>query len=359
MTKRTEFPWSIRPYREGDENGIVELLNLAWKARFGKWHDLPYWHWKYKQNPAGHPIVWIAELEDKIIGHYGIVPVIMKVGNTYMTGSFSGDAATHTNYQGRGVFSSIVNRSYADAAEKGITITYGFANTTLPAIYKRYEQRGYICFIQSITKLLGSKTVRKQLKSQGQIGHERNTGPLRIEKINRFDQRIDTFWKTISNYFPIIVRRNQQYLNWRYTSNPEKEYLIYTAKKDDQILGYCVLDEMQSQKLRLGAIVDILASHDQPRTLEYLLATAVQILRERGVDAIFSMISEEHRYNAAFRKAGFVPHPRHRRALYAALNLNGSHLNELEVYTQALALSQNSFLKKKSNWHMMFGDGSF
>jgi len=79
------FSWNLRKYRNGDEQAIFELLNIA----YGKWHSLEYWKWKYKKNPAGSPIIWLAEHNNKIISHYGIIPIRMKVGNTYMTGSFS------------------------------------------------------------------------------------------------------------------------------------------------------------------------------------------------------------------------------------------------------------------------------
>lgn len=360
-TARANPSWNVRRYREGDENGIVDLLNLAWKTRFGKWHSLEYWHWKYKQNPAGPPIIWLAEENNQIIGHYGIIPVIMKIGNSYMTGSFSGDAATRPDHQGRGVFSSIVNKCSQDAAEKGFQITYGFANTNLGAIYKRYERRGHISFIKSVVKLLNSRPGPRKLKKRmisTNISNAIVPGPLKIERVDRFDQRIDELWDVLSRNFAIIVKRNEQYLNWRYAENPEKKYLIYQAEKDGDILGYCVLDEIQSQNQKLGAIVDILGFQDRFKTLERLLETAVQVLKLRGVDAVFSTISEEHRYIATFQKVGFVVHPRNQRALYAAINLRGSYLDERDIYSQALVLSQNSFFTEKDKWFMIFGDGA-
>ncbi len=135
---KTDFSWNLRKYREGDELSIVDLLNTV----FRKWRGLAYRKWWYKQNPAGSPIIWLAEHDNKIIG------------NTYLTGSFSCDAATHPEYQGKRVFSSVVNRCYQDAAENNIPLTYGLANINLGPPYKRYEWRGHISFITNMIKVL-------------------------------------------------------------------------------------------------------------------------------------------------------------------------------------------------------------
>lgn len=342
---------NFRKYQDGDESGIVELLNAAWKARYGRWHGLEYWQWKYKGNTAGSPVIWLAENNNKIVGHYSVIPMVMKVGNAYTTGSFSGDAATHPRYQGKGVFSTIVNKCYMDVAQNDIPVTYGFANPELGPIYKRYERMGHICFMTRMIRLMNEKPIpTKHVRKKPPIG-------LKIETIDRFDQRINGFWNGVSHNFTIIVRRDQEYLNWRYIDNPEKKYTIYTALKDDRILGYCVLTEIRRRDLSLGVIVDILGFQDGCNAVGCLVESALRSFTEHGVDAAVCSFSEKHPYEETFRRAGFIPHPRRRHALYAAINLRGSPIEEKVVYSQALTLSQNPFFKKKRNWFMAFGDG--
>lgn len=360
--------WNLRKYMDGDAAGIVELLNIAWRPRYGKWHDLDYWRWKYMNNPAGPPVIWLAEDSNKkIIGHYSVIPMVMKVGNAYVRGSFSSDAATHPEYQGKGVFSSIVNRCYFDVAQNDIPITYRFANPNLGPTYKRYERLGHICFIVQMIKLLNSelpssKSRRSKLPSSADARRpneidESTSNRLEVERIDRFDQGIDRFWDEISNDFPIIVRRDHRYLNWRYVENPAKEYIIYTASRGRRIHGYCVLDELCRDNLKLGAIVDILGLQDRWNSVECLIQTALATFDEHNADAAFTTISEEHRYKALFARAGFVTYRRRHHALCASINLRGSAQDENKIFSQALVLSQNTFLKQKRNWFMMYGDG--
>jgi len=137
--------WSLREYREGDEYAIVEMLKRALSGWLNHPNAMEYWRWKYRRNPAGSSIVWLAEHNNRVIGHYGVIPVRMKLGNSYIKGSSSCDGATHPKYQGRGVFSSVATRCYLDVAEHNIPITFGCAKINFGPTYKRYEWRGHVC----------------------------------------------------------------------------------------------------------------------------------------------------------------------------------------------------------------------
>lgn len=365
------FSWILRRYHEGDEHAILDLLNTAFARKWRrKWGSLEYWRWKYTKNPAGSPIIWLAERDGKIIGHYGIIPMTMKVGNSYVVGSFACDAATHPDYQGQGIFSSIVNRSCLDAGENGIPITYGFANTILGPTYRRYEHTGHICLMKRMIKVLewepvlarymgNNFLVRSAAAGLGRMLRARPRRRLTIETIDRFDERTDALWEQTCRNFNIIVRRNRTYLNWRYADHPAKEYTIYVAVKGDSILGYCILAEEARHNLRFGLIADMLVFPDHGETVGCLIDRAVERFAERHVDAIICMISEQHPYAPLLRKAGFITYPRQITALYATINIPGFPIDQREVYSQALLLSQNQFLKQRSNWFMMHGDGDW
>lgn len=358
-----DFSWNIRKYQDGDEQAIVELLNMA----FGKWHGLEYWKWMYKKNPAGSPIVWLAEHDNKIISHFGLVPIRMKVGNTYMTACYGADGATHPDYQGKGVYTSVWARCNLDPAENGIPLRIIFPNRKL-GMYKR-ERKGQICLFGSMTKVLNWKSLlRWHTHNKGfpvnTSAHAIVRTPnsktehvdFEIEKVSAFDERVNVFWEEISKYFQIIVRRDKRYLNWRYTEHPENEYSIYLALERQKILGYCVLREMQEGNLSIGRIADIIGFEDHLNVVGHLIQKALTCFKEHNLDIAQSSISEKHPYKPIFRKAGFIPYPRPKFALGCAINLPGTIIEGEAAYSEALLLSQNPFLKKKSNWFMMLGD---
>ena len=354
--------WTARRYSVGDEPSIVDLLNTT----FGKWGGLEYWKWRYERNPAGSPIIWLAESNGKIVGHYGLTPRVMKIGNMYVRGSLAADAATHPDYRGRGVFSCLANKCLLDASARGITLTYGFANTRLAATYKRYEQIGHISFMTRLIKVLNWKSVLRTYLGKRptevaasdflSFGSSSNDN-LTIERIARFDGAIDRLWAAVAHRFTVVVRRDQTYLNWRYTNNPSEEYAIYAGIKDDRILGYCVLKTLQWKGFTIGAIVDILGDEDE--VIRSLICTGVDWLKDHGADLVLCSMCEAHPFRNMFRSTGFVAYPPLSRdtALYATINLQGESIDERSAYSQSLLLSQSPFLKSKGNWFMMSGDG--
>lgn len=195
----------------------------------------------------------------------------MKIGNMYVTASIACNAAVHPRYQEKGIFSSIVNGCYLDAAENDLPLTYGFANIRLGQTYKRYEWQGHICFMFPMIKVLNWKPIlnryaHSELLAGGAAymirrirrSHQPSTDEnVKIEKISRFDKRIDTFWEKISSHFEIIGKRDQKYLNWRYLDNPWNAYSVYLATTEKKVLGYYVLRIAQEGDVKTGIIADI------------------------------------------------------------------------------------------------------
>jgi len=363
--------WNIRRYRDGDKEAIVELLRIV----FGKGYTREYWNWKYRENPGGPSMVWLAEHDGKIVGHYGIIPVPMKLGNSYIKGSFSTDAATHPLYRGQGVFSALVNRAYLDVAGSQVPLTYGLPRVEMGPIYKRYEWAGHICFMRYMVKILNwnaalGRYIDNELVTgtiSSVLGKMRRPmsppdGSVEIEEISRFDGRIDRFWADASRCFTVIVRRDQTRLNWRYADHPQDKYTIYTAVKGDRILGYCVLKigpgkgRGKQENLRVGFIVDIIGIGQD--IVGCLVRWAANWFEKHNVDVVACMMSEGHPYPRAFRSAGFVTYPCRNVALKATVNLPGTSIDERQTYSQALVLSQNYFLRDKRNWFVISGDGA-
>ncbi|MFQ6077489.1 MAG: GNAT family N-acetyltransferase, partial [Candidatus Bathyarchaeia archaeon] len=96
-----------RPYQEGDEKGIVELLNLVWDG----WphldldcSPLEHWRWKYKANPIKKRFIMVAESDGRIIGCHHSIPVHIKVGDETLFCTTGADLAVHPGYRGLVVY---------------------------------------------------------------------------------------------------------------------------------------------------------------------------------------------------------------------------------------------------------------
>ncbi|MCI0850086.1 MAG: GNAT family N-acetyltransferase, partial [Chloroflexi bacterium] len=97
---------SARPYREGDEPGILAVLTAA----FGRWpaaeievDPLEHLRWKLSNHLGlpGHHIV--AEADGRIVGTQATLIQPIKVNGRVLLASQGFDVAVHPQYQRQGV----------------------------------------------------------------------------------------------------------------------------------------------------------------------------------------------------------------------------------------------------------------
>lgn len=358
---------NMREYKEGDEQAIVNLLDIvfgAWSSKGG----LNYWKWLYKDNPAGRPIIRIAEYDKKVVGHYAIFPVRMKVREGCILGSQSVDTAVHPEYRGRGIFKTLASKVYAEAGKSGIPLTYGFTDIKMPA-YKGFTKKlgwKHICLMTLMTNILNpEKTLKKYFtrnrlllslgklflntlkffKSMFKIFETHSQiEDLKIHEVRRFDERINALWTKLSKMYDLIVIRDKTYLNWRYVDKPDK-YILYIAERKDKILGYAVLKETINGNFKKGFMVDIMAPANHDEVIAALIAKAMEHFKERNVDLVECQLIKSHPYCKILKKAGFL-----------ALRSTSAFI--IHIKSQQIGLTDLLSLDIKK-WFITYGDGDY
>jgi len=307
--------WSVRVHKEGDELGILQLMKLSGIERTRE-----DWFWEFKSNPFGH-LIGVAEHEGQILGHMALIPTYMKIGKKAIVGSQAVDLVVLPEFRRQGMFLAIGKMLTKEAGKKGIDIVYAFPGMhapshsgflkygwfdvcKVPLLIKPINMNKMVNFLDKY-KRLGflnkSKISRNVVKSILQIiltiisffsgifnrieGND-NLRNVEIHSIKSFDDRIDDFWKKVSRYYPIIVIRNKKYLNWRYFEKPNVDYTVLLAEKNEKILGYIVLRSRKEKNLKLGYIVDVLASSNNEYVIQCLILKAIEHFREENVDSI-------------------------------------------------------------------------
>ena len=159
--------WSIREYREGDEKQIRELRGLT----FHDSRDDRWFQWMYKNNPAGPAVIWLAEINRKIIGHNGQLPLRIKFGNKTNIGALGFDFMTHPDYQRQGILTKIRAKVYQSAVENDIKLTFGSA---LPRIFPVYTKLHsfFVCEPPMLVKIISmGKVLKRRFKIPAFIGN--------------------------------------------------------------------------------------------------------------------------------------------------------------------------------------------
>ena len=368
----------FRRYRDGDEFSIVRLLSVIWPG-VDKWRDTRFWRWRYKENPFGHSLIWLAEHENELVGHRGVVPTRLKAGYVEVLAGQVTDVGVHPKYRRQGIHTRLSQACTVDSGLHGFKLSFGLYFTTRLRSYSKYEKIGRICFMTPLIKPLNVKGLLKKVLRLRQVSkpakqsfsvNKPRAKRISIFRVKEFDERFDDFWNRISPFFPIIVRRDSEYLTWRYLRNPETNYVIYAAEKDNRILGYCVLRKRQihardfamyrisskllREPLLEGLIVDFLGYEP---AVEALIWEAEEYFRNDDVDILHCRLSEGNCYVKSFLKMGFLEAPwLSTMALSAGMHMHGTPVNKKRIFTEAMLLSQNIFFKAKKNWFVTHGD---
>lgn len=122
-----------------------------------------------------------------------------------------------------------------------------------------------------------------------------------------FDQKFNDFWEVVSNEFDVIVRRDSEFLKWKYSQQPFVDYKVFTALINSRISGYSILRTASSPESNTGIIADLLVSPGDTETIKALLFHAVNYFKIQKVRNI-SVASSNIAYQRAFREVGFKKH---------------------------------------------------
>ncbi len=300
---------NIRKITAQDADSISRFYNA----------DVNVYNWLSKLS-AGSPVVgYVAEIDDKIVGAYIKKPYLLKIGDKKIVG-YCGGPIVAKGYRGNWIYPKLTFKVFEEVRQlEGMV--YGFPNRVITFLVKRTGVK----FIKDIPEyvkiftprfLTKTKTKNKLLSkllmpaawlklnfdSPYRIYDD---GDMEIKKINQFDERINYFWEKVAPDYPIILIRDREYLNWRYVEEPHKQYTIFIAEKNGQILGYIILDIRRLQEDESHcAILDFLTIRDDAVVLK-LLSFAINFLRNQKVDVVTCLTS--HSYQAqALKKFGFV-----------------------------------------------------
>lgn len=323
--------WVARPYREGDEEGILDLWRAVYPERtYVREEWLKWWRWMYRDNPRGMGVIMLAEAQGKIVSHAAEIPVKMKIGSEEVLTAIALDAMTHPDFRRHGVLAVLVKMRREEGERRGVRATYGFRNKySYP--YPNLATRLVMFDGATIEKVLLPVDWRAALRTQTGNGLALALGPvagrladavvfrprkarcpegLSIEQIEQFDDRAGRLWARVSQRYRAIVVRDQKYLNWRYVDVPDRHYTRLVAGRADDIAGFVVFSCAVVEGTRTGCIVDVVAESGE--VAECLIAAAAGRCREMKAALIWSARIAGTPLAGAFRRQGFITAPRSR-----------------------------------------------
>lgn len=263
----------IRPYLDGDEAGILNLDRAVEEHPWNR-RDLSNWVWKYRgPNPAGSPLIYVAENDGEIVAHFAIMPMRYRIDGQTVLGSHSLAMMVTPAWQNRGLIKFVADKLLADAVEAGLAFTYGYPNDNAYDLHLKLLGYEDVCRQQLWQRELASGEASK--------GEAPNIG-LDWREITVFSAEAEALFSRTEPRLGAAVLRDAAFLNWRYLARPDVRYFAFGAYRGAELAGYCVLKLYQEGSLLRGHFLDILAVADDDEAGGFLLDMGLDFFRSKG-----------------------------------------------------------------------------
>ena len=276
---------TIRPYREGDEHGIVSLF----KEVFSREMTMEEWRWKYiGQGNRACAVILEDAGTGLIAGHYGGIPLRMLHDGRVIKGIAVGDTMIHPGYRSFIRFKKMQQLFMREMVADSAVLFYGFSPDTVIrlaverlGIYDRvgpvYEAAKEVSFHNAPARFL-----------------------YKLFPLDPRDRRVDRLWDTVKHEFRLSAIRDSAFLTWRYAESRLFSYEVWGLRKrwSQRLLAVAVVRKDPSDRL---LIMDMVSSRD---VLEPLLLKVENLASAMGRRRMALWLP--HDYHAFLREKGFA-----------------------------------------------------
>lgn len=333
----------VRQATIDDKNAIWDFISVAYgnEAR----DKIPdRWNWEFLENPLVDKSrkeipVFIAIKDGNIIGQMGEMLCQIKIGEDMYRIGTGVDLIVHPDYRRYGIAKKLI-----EAISKHLDVRYTIVRSKITTkILDTYKQLGYQKFktipvyrrfvkldrvsashfltvktanhlwMKSIVKLscrfgldeIISAAVNFLIKTRDLLEHKKKeTFRSEIKEVQQFGDEIDQLWNAISDKFKIIIKRDRQFLNWRFSNHTKLDYRKFISICDGETKGYIVIRNPDSTELNRGTIVDLFAAPDDNETIESLIHHAIDFFGKSVL--MIECPASLREYQRALSKFGFL-----------------------------------------------------
>jgi len=307
---------SIVQYDASKKEALSQFLKEVW-AEAPLLSDKQHWEWKYIENPytAGDvPAFFMYMFDNRIVGCLGLLAGRLKVNDQEIVASWHINLMVKDEHRRKGIATALVKKGCDHAR---VSLAMGGAETT----FRLFKRLGWFCLgslpLYSFVFKPGTKLRFAKGKPLRRIGsflfwlarnaclaikRKDTTRPVVFERVAAFDSRIDELWERVSPGYPVIVRRDKEFLNWRFAQRPDCEYTIFLAKEVDSVVGYLVLRIKEEKGQRVGLVADFLLPAGDTVLFSSLLGHALRWFKQNNAayalcltsDSRFGEVLKEH-----------------------------------------------------------------
>ncbi len=286
--------YELRPFRPGDESGILDLWEVAFNARM----PLERFTWKYLDNPYDRAMMLCVDDNGEVVTFYGGIPFRFQYRDKVVQGVQLMDIMSHPDHRQNKVFAATAKQFIAHfCTPDRLAFMYGFPGAHHFAIGERIL--GYQKTVET-----AYLTAHIPDMASGRSPDASGTG-VTMHSILEHDldkAAWQKFWPQVSHAYPFSLVRDARFLQWRFFRHPEKTYSVYrfTKNNTDQIIGYAVLSFAPEK----AVLVDFMAK-DSFDLFQQMLLCLKDMLLEKQVHTLVTWLPDTHFLADRARQSGW------------------------------------------------------
>lgn len=289
MIIKREYMSEYKLKRFTDKNRIPELQELFRKGLGETTRE--FWEWKYwEENGLPESFILVAEdVNNKIVGMFGFQLLKYLCGDDSIILVQTQDLVIDPVCRGKGLMKTLYTEAMRICKEKGAIAFLAYPNKNSYPIFLKYGA-------SDMPKISSINTRRNYFSCLKKEISELCIGEWSIkitDKIpdNIYNSKPQTSYK---------LDKNQEYLQWKFDSNPDEEFKWLIIYDKESIKGYFVFSPNRGRISTAVNVYDFDLSEEVP---ENIIKKAISILKTYGNwVSIWGSFSE--RESAMLKNAG-------------------------------------------------------
>ena len=290
------------------------------------------WEWQYLENPVrdAGPEIWVAREDGRLLGQYASMPVRLWWGAREVRSSWGMDVFVAAQARGRGL--GLTPSSY------GLFKKLRYHDVGPVPLFQKVLDAGAVAR-RRLGRVVGAAAapVLRLALAARHPERRRRADDVVVQPAAGFTAEYDALWERARASYAMCVRRDREYLGWKYARCPHRRYDVLEARRGGTLEGFAVSRHEDHRGVALGWIVDVFADTADHAAKDALLGAVLDSFRAAGVAR-----AQAFAMNAALaddlRRRGF------RR-----------HRSPMQFCVRARVESE-AVLADRGRWHVVFGD---
>jgi len=284
----------IRKYCKGDEKGFLALDRKLEEHKYNR-RSISNFLWKYKsKNFFGKSVNYFSEYNNKIIAHFGAIPLGWYLNSKYTLGSCSIAMMVTPEWQSKGLIKFVGDKVFDDLKKNKVDFVYGFPNEKAYLLHKNiwnykdaFNQNLYLINLKKII--------------------EENNKEFVITPIDKFEKSYDLFWSKNRKDYKNILDRRSSFLNWRYLKRPDDQYKPFFVYQKKKLLGYFILKKYYDGKTLTIHVIDLFFKDTSQSNFNKLFKNIFSYIKknQKTFDNISLWINGSRKINNSLLNLGF------------------------------------------------------